>query len=96
MAEPGTDPLSPLAHEIIKAGTYDRLVVDGAAPAKGSGLLADASPDQLLTKPLVSQADGQAMLSGLWLWHDWLDSSHTISQSLHGATGSFWQRRKRR
>jgi hypothetical protein len=30
------------------------------------------------------------MLAGLWLWHDWLDQSHTISQSLHNATGSFW------
>ncbi len=30
------------------------------------------------------------MLAGLWLWHDWLDESHQISQNLHSATGSFW------
>jgi hypothetical protein len=90
MPVPGTDPLSPLAHEIIKAGTYDQLVVAGGTPAKGGELLANVSPDQLLTTPIVSRSDGQAMVSGLWLWHDGLDPSHTISQNLYGETGSFW------
>jgi hypothetical protein len=30
------------------------------------------------------------MLSGLWLWHDFLDRSHEISQAVHTASGSFW------
>jgi hypothetical protein len=29
-------------------------------------------------------------LSGLWLYHDFLDESHTISQDLHGWVGSYW------
>ena len=30
------------------------------------------------------------MLSGLWLYYDWLHESHTISQSIETPTGSFW------
>ena len=37
----------------------------------------------------LSQADG-AVRSGLLLWNDDLDASHTISQNIHSATGSFW------
>lgn len=29
-------------------------------------------------------------LAGLWLWHDLLDESHTISQSIETTSGSFW------
>jgi hypothetical protein len=29
-------------------------------------------------------------LSGLWLYHDFLDESHTISQDLPGWIGSYW------
>ena len=31
-----------------------------------------------------------ACLAGLWLYHDFLDESHRISQSLHGREGSYW------
>jgi hypothetical protein len=29
-------------------------------------------------------------ISGLWLYHDFLDESHTISQDLRGWIGSYW------
>ena len=29
-------------------------------------------------------------LSGLWLWHDFLDESHQISQSIDSSSGSYW------
>jgi hypothetical protein len=29
-------------------------------------------------------------LSGMWLYHDFLDESHTISQDLSGWIGSYW------
>ena len=29
-------------------------------------------------------------ISGLWLWHDYLDESHEISQDLHSSEGSYW------
>ena len=32
----------------------------------------------------------RACLAGLWLYHDFLDEAHRISQSLHGRDGSYW------
>ena len=32
----------------------------------------------------------RACLAALWLFHDFLDESHRISQSLHGREGSYW------
>lgn len=29
-------------------------------------------------------------LAGLWLYHDFLDESHTLSQEIHSASGSYW------
>jgi len=31
-----------------------------------------------------------ACLSGLWLYHNFLDESHTISQDITSTTGSYW------
>jgi hypothetical protein len=31
-----------------------------------------------------------ACLAGLWLYHDFLDESHTISQEIHTTIGSYW------
>jgi hypothetical protein len=32
----------------------------------------------------------QCCLSGLWLWHDFLDESHAISQEIETPEGSYW------
>ena len=32
----------------------------------------------------------QCCLSGLWLWHDFLDASHAISQEIETPEGSYW------
>jgi hypothetical protein len=88
-----TDALSPAVHEslsLAKDNAYTQLVVTGNGNEEAAKRLRSLKPDQLLIKPVVSQADAEALLSGLWLWHDWLDSSHTISQSVHTPTGSFW------
>jgi hypothetical protein len=88
-----TDALSPLAYEILaidKEGAYSRLVVSGDGNRQAAQKLRDTKPDGLLSQPAASDPDAQSMLAGLWLWHDWLDSSHVISQSIHSATGSFW------
>lgn len=31
-----------------------------------------------------------ACMAGLWLYHDFLDQSHTISQAIYNSTGSYW------
>jgi hypothetical protein len=32
----------------------------------------------------------RACIAGLWLYHDYLDESHAISQEIHTPTGSYW------
>src|SRR3954462_10860641 len=88
-----TDDLSPLGRQLLAlniADSYRHLVVGGDGNAEAKSLLATATPKQLLAAPIRSDDDAQAMLAGLWLWHDWLDESHHISQSLASSTGSFW------
>lgn len=41
-------------------------------------------------KPINDRSMAMACISGLWLLHDFLDESHTISQDLHNSTGSYW------
>jgi hypothetical protein len=41
--------------------------------------------------PVVKDREAtQACISGLWLYHDFLDQSHTISQDLPSWIGSYW------
>jgi hypothetical protein len=88
-----TDDLSSLAREILAvniASSYRRLVVRGEGNDEAKKLLSAATPKQMIAGMIRSEDDAKAMLAGLWLWHDWLDESHVISQSLSSATGSFW------
>lgn len=41
-------------------------------------------------KQIRDRAMAQCCLSGLWLYHDYLDPSHTISQDIDTASGSYW------
>ena len=88
------DGLTPLCHNILSAAggrAYGRLVVPSlATPREAEQLLSGVRPSDLLTGAIVRPDDAEAALAGLWLWHDALDRSHTISQGLHSATGSFW------
>lgn len=80
MKDPGTDPLSPLAHQILSAAAYDRPVVRDGAPAEAHRLLDGVTPEQLLTVPVASPPYAAALLGGLWLRHDALDECHHIVQ----------------
>ena len=87
-----TDPLSPTARQLLKLHPdgYQKLVVTGEGFEPARQILRDVKPSQLVAANLPSPKYTQAMLSGLWLYHDWLDESHRISQSLDTPTGSFW------
>lgn len=39
---------------------------------------------------MADEQMGKACLAGLWLLHNFLDESHTISQEIGSQTGSFW------
>ena len=41
-------------------------------------------------QPIRDQSMAEACLSAVWLYHNYLDQSHTLSQSITSATGSYW------
>ncbi len=48
------------------------------------------TPETAFPGGLHHRQAAQACLSGLWLWFDYLDESHTISQDLPTPEGSYW------
>jgi hypothetical protein len=90
-----TDARSPLAVKILSANphAYEALVFDRPAPALAHQLLDQVQPSELLSAPAALPGAADAMLAGLWLWHDGLDECHRIVQkpSDEGdATFAFW------
>jgi hypothetical protein len=74
--------LAPRREAPLGAGEPNR-----AAEAR----LVALSVDSLLAgRPVADRAAAQACLAGLWLYHDFLDESHAISQDLHTPEGSYW------
>ena len=87
------DVLSPMARQVIDFGAgqaYGRLTPIETGAKEARSLLDRMRPEQLLSAPIRSADDAKAALAGLWLYHDFLDESHRISQDLSSATGSFW------
>ena len=41
-------------------------------------------------RPVKDEGMANCCLAGVWLLHDFLDESHTISQGIHTTSGSFW------
>jgi hypothetical protein len=92
LADP-TDPLSPLGRKLLKldANAYGKLVPgDDAGNATARDLLQGVKAADLITANVARREEADALLSGLWLYFDWLDASHRISQSIETPTGSFW------
>ena len=48
------------------------------------------SLDNAFIEPILDENYAAACISGVWLWNDFLDESHAISQEIHTSTGSFW------
>lgn len=47
--------------------------------------------DQIFAgQPIVSQPDAECVRSALFLWHDFLEESHKISQGIETQNGSYW------
>ena len=70
--------------------TYRRLVVAGDGNPAAKGVLEALSPKTVLAVPASDDGDAALVLSGLWLLHDWLEPSHTLSQGVETVNGSFW------
>lgn len=39
---------------------------------------------------IVDRSAATACLAGLWLWNDWLEESHAVSQGIDTPEGSWW------
>ena len=75
------------------------VLLDDRLPALGPGtpnesarpkLTALALNRSLAGAKIVDFTASRCCLSGLWLWHDFLDESHHISQDIDTADGSYW------
>jgi hypothetical protein len=76
------------------ADIYSKLVVTSGTPAKITELLGHVTAEELLVAKPKSSAYAEALLAGLWLWHDGLEECHRIVQgstdSAATPTYSFW------
>ena len=73
-------------------GEPRRLALDAGAPNQAALDLLSALDEARLCDghPVRDREMARACLAALWLYHDFLDKSHRISQSLHGREGSYW------
>ncbi|HMF14034.1 MAG TPA: hypothetical protein VKE94_17080 [Gemmataceae bacterium] len=63
----------------------------GTANAGARADLTALTDETLLAPhPLRDSDMAAACRAGLWLYHDFLDESHSISQEIHTTTGSYW------
>ena len=62
----------------------------GTANAGARERLEGLSPDTAFAgKSIVEEAMARASISAIWLYHNFLDESHTLSQKIDTTTGSF-------
>ena len=75
--------LKPLFDEVpLEQAMGELVVTQGARPDRVSLV------ERLLEHPAIRGKE--TLAAGLWLYIDELDRSHTISQGISSATGSFW------
>jgi hypothetical protein len=52
--------------------------------------LAELSSETVFQSKVTDRSMATACLAGLWLYHDFLDESHSISQEIATVEGSYW------
>ena len=62
----------------------------GSANTSLQATLENTDIENAFASPITSIDFASSCLSAAWLWNDFLDESHTISQDIHTSTGSFW------
>ncbi|MHC4996678.1 MAG: hypothetical protein ACYTGQ_16665 [Planctomycetota bacterium] len=69
-----------------------RMVLDQGSPnvAAKPALRALTIEHAFAGRNVVDRDMAAACISGMWLYHDYHDKSHTFSQDIHTPTGSFW------
>lgn len=81
---------APIIAELL-CGPWVPPLDAGAANLKArTRLEALSSNDVFAPKRVCDGAMADACRAGLWLYHNFLEDSHKISQDLHTPTGSYW------
>ena len=86
------DTLSPAARDLLRvnaAAAYTELLPRTPGPAAVADRLHAMSPADVIAGTISDSDAAAAVLSALWLWHDYLDESHTISQAIETPSGSY-------
>lgn len=83
---------APALHvlKIDAATAYTTLVPDREGASEAKDALELIKPASVTKSSAMDTEEAQSIVAGLWLWHDFLDISHTISQSIETPSGSFW------
>jgi hypothetical protein len=82
----------------ITFGPAAPLLIGDRLPDLGPGrpnvavksMLEGLAPAKLFPDGLKQMEMAYACIAGFWLWHDFLDESHAISQEIETPTGAFW------
>jgi hypothetical protein len=86
------DPIryAPLIAELLRDPWVPPLDAGMANQEIRDRLEALASNDIFAPRRVRDRGMADACRAGLWLYHNFLDESHAISQELHTPTGSYW------
>ena len=91
MAVTYTPAIAEVIEKLEAGNPLPTLVPNKAWNPELTDALESTSLDKLFQgESLRSTTFGEAIKSGLLLWNDALDESHTISQGLENQTGSYW------
>jgi hypothetical protein len=80
--------LAPVRESPLDAGTPNSAVRAALAGLRPADVVTAAPPAAGRAAPDPEMA--ACCLSGLWLYHDFLDESHRLSQEIETPSGSFW------
>ena len=91
MAVTYTPAIAEVVEQLEAGNPLPTLVPQNAWNTELTDALESAPLDKLFQgESLKNSTFGEAIKSGLLLWNDALDESHTISQELMNQTGSYW------
>lgn len=83
--------LSDSAAELVNEDAFQAYGNAGEQASKGSmNKLSGFQAEDLLNAPVTDASMAKCCLSGLWLLHNFLDRSHSISQDIDAREGSYW------